>query len=747
MTVPPHPVIDTPPVPAVASTSAAVRWPIWAGLVPWVMLWLMELPLLLWNWGFTLSKIGALGSLLPLAIYLALGICVTLPGLLMLFLVRTLRSGAPDDWHRWSFQWNTTIALGIGIGALWLYGALFNNPLDNPTQRWIAMTLGAALGWFISTRLAVVFDRRPVQRLLALLGTTLLLALLVQPARIPVVGGDQSRPNVLLITIDTVNVRHLSTYGYALQTSPNLTRIASEGVLFENAWCHVALTGPSHASLFSGMQPQAYQVYDNAKALPLPVQTLAETFRSAGYYTMGIPGNLVMLEAYNMHQGFDRFPQRTVERGLRALQWEHTWLWRIRRVMWNDRKTSAKMVHNAKYQNRQFLESLSLAGNRRWFTWLHYFDAHAPYTAESDDLLEERELPQRDLSDLGSIDGLFNLSHVALEPLYGQCFLKEHGVRPVVASPAEIRDLVRIYDAQLKHLDEQLGLLFDQLTAAGELENTMIVICGDHGEALYDRGYFGHSYFLHDDEMRVPLIVWYGDKLKPHRVTRPVALSDIAPTILDYAGLPPHADWARTPRLSGKSMRKLLEGQDDPSFDGVYLARYDHSRGVVNERGEKLIFQAVMGKTKGAARPWSGPMWLWFDQAVDPEETTNLAGMDLGQIPEERFQSMLGLQGKLFTMSRNIDGVPTEDLNFQQYLASAVSPEEVEMLKSLGYLQGPSSGVPQSEAECIQQISYTDDAAAYRDATGIDPVPKPMGFLTYLLPPEYQLSSELPATQ
>jgi hypothetical protein len=194
-------------------------------------------------------------------------------------------------------------------------------------------------------------------------------------------------------------------------------------------------------------------------------------------------------------------------------------------------------------------------------------------------------------------------------------------------------------------------------------------------------------------------------------------------------------------------MRKLLEGQDDPAFNAVYLARYDHARGVVNADGEKLVYQAVMGKTKGAARPWAGPQWLWFDLKADPAETTNLAGNDVTLIPEARYQSMLGLQGTLFGLSREIDGAPTEDLNYQQFLASAVSPEEIEMLKSLGYLQGPASANPKSQSQCIQPIAYTDDAAAYRDATGIDPLPKPMGFLTYILPPEYQDSADPPATQ
>lgn len=733
----------TPPEASLPVASApAVAWPWWAWAIPWIGLWLMEAPLLTWNWGFTLSKVGALGPLLPLGMYLGMGmVCSTAAALVGWIFRRIQKSSETETQSRWLFRCSIAIAWGALAGGLGLYSLLFSNPLQSQWQAQGATLLGAALGGMLSLLLARLIDPAPPQRIGQLALLLLVGSLVAMPSRLPVWAGSASQPNVLLLSIDTVNVRHLSTYGYDKETTPNLTRIANEGVLFENAWCHVALTGPSHGSIFSGLQPQAFHVYDNAKPLPLPLETLAELFREKGYFTLGIPGNLVMLEAYNMHQGFDRYPQRSQERGVKSLQWEHTLPWRIRRVMWNDRATTALMVHNAQSQNRHFFESLPLAGSRRWFTWLHYFDAHAPYEAPADMLLEPRELPDQDLSSLGSIPGLFNLSHVALEPLYGHCFLQHHQVNPLVASPEEIRDLIRIYDAQLRYLDQALGELFDRLRASGELDNTIIVICGDHGEALFERGYFGHSFFLHDDEMRVPLIVWYGDKLKPDRVKRPVALSDIAPTIAEMAGLRPPAAWKRHPALAGRSMVRLLNGEDDPTFETVYMARFDHARGMVTADQQKLVYQAVLGKTALAARPWNGPQWLWFDLKEDPKEELNLAGRDLTTIPDNAYQRLLRLQGPLLGLSRDIDGVPAEDINFQQYLEAAVSEQEAAMLRSLGYLQGPSSSGPQSEAACEQPVRYTPAAERWRSETGVDPRPTPMGFQTYLWPEDVPIAA------
>lgn len=720
---------------------SAARWPWWSWLVPWIALWLSELPLLLWNWGFTLSKAGAWGPLLPLGMYLGFGFFAAALGMLLGIADRLVKqrpgqhfaeSVALEPGPRYAFRWAACTAWGVFAGALICYALFFKNPLSSPAAAWISTLLGFAFAAYLTMFLMRWADPAPAPRLALLLGLIAVGSFAVQPGRLPVAGGAGSKPNVLLITIDTCNRDHLSTYGYHLPTTPTLTAIAEEGVKFNSAWCQVALTGPSHGSIFSGLHPQAFGVYDNAKPLPLWLETLAERFRAAGYYTLGIPGNLVMLEAYNMHQGFDRYPQRSNQRGIKALQWEHTLPWRVWRVMWNSRRTSAVMVHNADYQNEHLLESLPLAGSRPWFTWLHYFDAHAPYEAEDTLLLEPRELPDADLDYLGSIPGLFDLSHVALQPLYGDCFLQHHEVKPLVASPEEIRDLIRIYDAQLRHIDNALNRLWSALKESGQLDNTLVIITADHGEALFDRGYFGHSFFLHNDEMRVPLIIWYGDQLRPREVAEPVGLTDLAPTIYDLTGITPPAAWKKWPQWAGKSLRPLLEDQPNANaeYSAVYMERFDHSRGIVTAAGQKLIYQAVMGKTERAARPWYGPQWLWFDLNRDPEEVWNLAGRDAQTLPDQRYREFHQLQGQLFGLSRQIDGAPVEDLNFQQYLEAAVSEKEAEMLRSLGYLQGP-GGASKSEAECEQPVAFTTPAAAFQRLTGMDPTPPRMGYDTY----------------
>ncbi|HYE79099.1 MAG TPA: sulfatase [bacterium] len=723
------------PIPPAAVSPTAVTLPWWAPAIPWFILWLVELPYAVWLWGFSLSKVGPLGHPLALAAYLGIGVLWGLLGWIaapLIVGVRRTRTHRPAlEWH---LIWAAIGAWGIlGVGTA-LDFLLFRDGAATPFTGLAATLLGALVGLSVGRGLVrslihppkgdVANPSRPGRTLLVLA----LFAALFSAGKIagnisPPRPGDPKPPNVLLVTLDTVNIARVSAYGYHLRTTPTLERLAREGVSFTQAYAHVPLTGPSHATIFTGLQPQAFEVYENARPMPYGVATLAETFRGHGFFTAGIPATKMMRELHHFHQGFDRYPERSAENGIKSLPWTRLLPCRYIKQVWGRSVDFSHLIDDAKYSNRHALESVAYAAHRPWFMWVHYYDPHAPYHAPPEHYQQQLDTPGFDAATLGSVDGLFDLSYTALSPLLGACFLKQQGVSPLVASPTEIEDLRRTYDAQLHYTDTYLGKLLDELKSSGQLENTLVVVTADHGEALYDRGYFGHNYFLHQDEVHVPLIFWWPGKIAPKTIDLPVGLVDLAPTIRTLAGLPHPTPWTTTrTEWKGRDRAAWLTGQPPAEAEPVYLQQFSFSRAVVTPTKEKLIFQAVQGDTQHAANPWTGDKWLRYDLSRDPQGLYDLdidpqpdAIIERRESRETAFRELTRLQGILDAEARDVEGTGVNDINYAGYLGLALSKAELEALRSLGYFQGNSAALEENQAECRQEPEYTAAAKTYRE--------------------------------
>jgi len=186
-------------------------------------------------------------------------------------------------------------------------------------------------------------------------GAAILLAL-------PVLSRAQTpKPNVLLITIDTVRADHVGAYGYTKPTTPTLDRLAREGVRFADATSQAPLTGPAHAAILTGSYPGRFGVRDNA-ATPLPesATTVGEMFKAAGYRTAAFIGAFIVDRQYGFGQGFDEFDSR-FERFTSAAKLQA-------------RRPAGPVVDDA-------LKWLAAANGAPFFAWVHLYDAHAPYDA------------------------------------------------------------------------------------------------------------------------------------------------------------------------------------------------------------------------------------------------------------------------------------------------------------------------------------------------------------------------------
>jgi arylsulfatase A-like enzyme len=302
-------------------------------------------------------------------------------------------------------------------------------------------------------------------------------------------GGPRRAPapDVILVSIDTLRADHLGVYGYAGSTSPHLDAFARESLVYENAFSPSPWTLPAHASLFTGLYPDEHRAGHDAPFVALGPEppTLAEKLREAGYRTVGFSAGGVMSARYGLARGFDRW---------------HEWT-----------RASLRSVLPAVFAE------LGAEPERPLFLFLHTYDVHGPYAA-----WEER----------GPAPGA-----AAPDPEWQR--VRRIGYHDYLGLDRfrGLADVVAAYDAGIAHTDAQLGRLFARLREVGSYDASLIVVTSDHGESLYERElYIGHSFSLHDEEIRVPLLVRLPGSRRTGRVPGLVSLVDVMPLVLGVAG-------------------------------------------------------------------------------------------------------------------------------------------------------------------------------------------------------------------
>lgn len=286
--------------------------------------------------------------------------------------------------------------------------------------------------------------------------------------------GGRERPNLILLTIDTCRADRLSCYGYDRETTPNLDRLASEGVLFENTRTCVPITLPSHVSILTGLYPTFHGVHENGFYTAADsLLTLAEILKGEGYATAAFVGAFPLDSRFNLDQGFDHYGDAFGEREGRSVP--------------GVGGVSIFFVERpANEVNEEFFHWLKERGREPFFVWIHYFDPHQPF--------EPR-------------------------PPYDAMY---------AGSP---------YSAEIAFVDECVGRLRGRLEQTGHMERTIFAVTSDHGEALGQHGEISHALLLFDSTLRVPWIMRCPQDMRiAGRFSHPVRTVDILPTLLELLG-------------------------------------------------------------------------------------------------------------------------------------------------------------------------------------------------------------------
>jgi arylsulfatase A-like enzyme len=466
-------------------------------------------------------------------------------------------------------------------------GLLFNGALL------LAFGLLFVLLWWLGRRPAAGRALRPGASL-ALTGVLLVLAglagtvawprsaLTSAPAGIP--PGLEDAPNVILIGVDTLRADRLSCYGYGASQTPQIDALAADGVRYADTTAQASWTKPSFATLFTSLYPSSHTATGKPHRLPQAVTTLAEVLAAGGYHAGGVADNVNIAPVFGFDQGFADYEYLEPDYfflGNEAAS--QTALYQVLRRAW-------AMVSGGRIQVENFYQDAAvvhrhavdwLAANRgtRFFLFLHYMDPHDPYFAH---------------------------------PYDGSGYARASDQNP---DPALAPAFSALYDGEVRYLDGYLGQLFDWLKAEGLYDDALIVLTADHGEEFQEHGGWWHGQTLYQEQIAVPLIVKYPRSARAGTVVTELARSlDVAPTILDVAGLPvPEA-------MVGQS---LWSAAEPPAYA---FAEEDHEGNVLQALrtpGHKLI-------VANDDNPRGLPPQELFDLEADPGEQEDLYAAQSG---------------------------------------------------------------------------------------------------------------------
>jgi arylsulfatase A-like enzyme len=297
------------------------------------------------------------------------------------------------------------------------------------------------------------------------------------PVVYPVPRRDP-RPNVVLISLDTLRARSLGSYGYERDTSPFLDSLAARGALFENAITTSVTTSPAHMSMFTGLYPVHHGIREGLDRKSPHVVTLARQFRNAGYQTAAFTENGYLVRKRGFGEGFSTYTEN---------------IGRERKAPGEARRTFG--------QARRWL-----AENRDapFLLFIHTYEVHSPYDPEGK---------------------------------YTDLFRDDGAAGPDDPAVREARDR---YDREIRVVDDEIARFFAALEEAGLAEETIVAIVSDHGEEFAEHGGYQHGGSVFEESVRVPLIFVAPGRIRgPQRHALPVSLVDVTPTLLDLAGVVP----------------------------------------------------------------------------------------------------------------------------------------------------------------------------------------------------------------
>ena len=380
------------------------------------------------------------------------------------------------------------------------------------------------------------------------------------------------RPDILFVLIDSLKASHVGCYGYQRDTTPGIDRFAADAVRFETVIPGGSWTQPAVMTLFTSLPADEHMRVLPGLAHDSGAVTLAQALRDAGYQTVGITANAMTNRRYGYAKGFDLWDDYSMtvppDAGLERI--------------------------SSGYARGEVLTRAGIAKLKRrdpdkpLFLFLFYMDPHwdfkppAPYDMK--------------------------FSSTGLGPIRNAWRIDADKATPEIR-----RRTVDAYDGEIAYCDSAVSNLLAEVSGTARWDDTLVVVMGDHGESFWERGFTGHGNDLSDQELKVPLFI------RPPRGAQGMRLGsavrgqvggvDVAPTLLDFAGIAPPPSW------KGRSLRDAMERGVS---DGRPVVTETRVRAGLWQRGVRTDRYKVV-----AVGDFDSPSEV-YDLVADPGETNNL---------------------------------------------------------------------------------------------------------------------------
>ena len=423
--------------------------------------------------------------------------------------------------------WAVLILLLIAGSLLWLRRDAVLRWIPVALLSWTFLLLGVS-GWR-----AAAPDAGPVK--------------LTQVARTP-----RKIRRVILITVDTLRADALGGAMASGCESPAMDALAADSVRFESAYSSAPWTPPSVASIMTGLEPMVHGVGTKEAHFPSDAATIEDFLHEEGYLTAAFGANILLTPQNALYRGFDVYefpelgPLETLAMGAIA---------RFRGpILMSDQYRTEQITAAAE-------EWTQLHAGEDFFLWLHYFDPHAPY------------LPPAEF--IGELD-----ARSAYRIAFG--FDEDRAASKFTPPPLRQQALLRrMYCGEVRYVDDRVGRLVERLKSLRIYDDALIILTSDHGEEFWEHGSAFHGHSLHDELLRVPLLLKLPGGNGTHRtsISEPVSNVRLVPTILDLSGIEFDPG-----RFSGGSLQRLWAGTEDLSPAPIFS---DHN--MLRDQQEAIL--------------------------------------------------------------------------------------------------------------------------------------------------------------
>ena len=460
------------------------------------------------------------------------------------------------------------------------------------------------------------------------------------------------KPNIILITLDTVRADHLSLYGYARDTTPNLRALAGQATVYTHAISAGDMTLSSHASIFTGLYPSWHKAhfdsgYEWGRPLDSRYPTLAEILSNKGYDTDAVIANyLYLAPGFGLDRGFTYHDSAGpvvflgTSKAFLLRERIRTFLTRFYKPWQFD-----VVFRRAEEINAAALAAIDLekSQGRKFFAFLNYMDAHWPYLP-----------PDRFATLYPGYDPRIKTNHY--EGIEREVISLR---RPI--SERERQHLLSQYDGSIAYMDWSLGRLVNALKQRGLYDNTLLIVTSDHGEAFGERAIVGHALSVYQDMVHVPLLIKYPGQNGSALVEDSVSLADLMPTVLALLEYP-------APKtMQGRSLMRTASDAANRPISETFVHPLISTWSARFLRNQQAIFSGSLKFIRSS----KGDREL-YDLSRDPNEEHNLFG---GLQPE-------GLEENL------VQYLKAAAADNRKQAPAKASSESIEKLKSLGYIQG-----------------------------------------------------------